>query len=133
MAQHPELGGDELELLRDLLADAFERGAILAADLLFIRQVVEDLDARDPFRQRLAAPLPARVCLNEDGGVFFVAGVFGRALGFVEQTDLLVRALLALLTKALVLGRRMYSRSVRSSSDNASTRDSFSSSSSDFS
>jgi hypothetical protein len=103
VAQHPQLGGNELELLGDLLADALERGAVLRTDLLLVRQVVEDLDAGNPVRQRLASPLLAPVRFDEDGGVFLFAGVLGRALGLVEQADLLVAALLALPTEAMVL------------------------------
>ena len=105
MAQHPQLRRNELELLADLLADALKRSAILTANLLLVRQVVEDLDAGDPVRKRFAAPLLARVGFDEDRAVCLLSGIrlAKRRLGFIEQPDLRVVGLFTLPTKSLVL------------------------------
>ena len=68
MADDLDLGRDDIELLGGLFADAFERLAIVGADLVGLGQVVDDLFAWQLRRQRWSAPTLAGMRLDGDFG-----------------------------------------------------------------
>ena len=106
VAQHLDHGGNDFELLRGLSPDLLQAVAVVGADFLFFREVVEDLDARDLRRDRSSSALTARVGGDRDRLVGFdlfrVEGI-RCALRFVEEAELARVALLAAAAEALVL------------------------------
>jgi hypothetical protein len=90
VAQHPKDGRDHLELLADLAANLLQSRSVVRADLLLFGQVVEDLLARDPVRERFAPPLASRVGGDGDLGLVFIRqGRVDELLGLVEEPALL--------------------------------------------
>ena len=102
MTQHPDLGGDDVELLAHHLTEALELYPMLRAGALRFLQPMLDIDARQVRGQRrtLRAPTP----MSRDLGAWLaLAGlVLGSArLGLVEQPQLPVGNLLRRGGKAL--------------------------------
>jgi len=106
MAQHLDHRGNDLELLRGLSPDLLQAVTVFGTDLLFFREIVEDLYARDFGRDRSSPALAARVGGDRDRLVGFdlfrVEGI-RRALRLVEEAELARVALLAAAAEALVL------------------------------
>ncbi len=69
MALHLHDGRDVVELFGDLFADAFQTSSV-GADFLILRQIVDDFDARQVIRQRLASPLCSGVGRDLDDRYF---------------------------------------------------------------
>ena len=74
-------------MLRDLLSDLDEPLAIVSADPLFGRNLVDHLDTRESFGQRLSAGSRASMSRNGDRFGLRLAG--RRGLGFVEKPELI--------------------------------------------
>src|SRR5450631_1571091 len=66
VADDPNLGGLEVELLRDLLADPHELCAVGAAHLRLIRQVMNDINTRQVGREPIAPALMTFMRRNGD-------------------------------------------------------------------
>jgi hypothetical protein len=87
--QHAGRRRDELDLLGRLPADLDEGRAVACADLLFFRQVVEDLHPVHPRRKRASASFRAGVGGNRDGRLFQpLRSSIEKLLGLVEQAEL---------------------------------------------
>ncbi len=69
MAFYPHDGRDVIELFGDFFADALQAGSARAEFLVF-GQIVNDFDARQVIRQRLASPLGSGVGRDFDDGHF---------------------------------------------------------------
>ena len=84
MAQHPHLGGDDVELLAHHLAEAFQLDPVMQAGPLVVRQRMLDVDTRQSVGQRSA--LRCGAPMGGDLGGRSALGLLRRAgLGLVEQ------------------------------------------------
>jgi hypothetical protein len=96
MAQHLHLGGNDIQLFGDLLADALQCGAIVRTDLLGFGQVVQHIYPLDVVGQRLSAGFLAAV--SRDGEVVIsglrIGLIFSGCLNLVKQAELVRSVLL---------------------------------------
>jgi len=95
VAQHLDLGRDDVELFADRLANAGQLAAAGAgADLLFIGKVMFDIDPRQMIGQWLTAGLATLVLGNGDALFVLAPFLFYDLFGFIEQPHLRCRVFL---------------------------------------